>query len=767
MIDASITKLLSTTDHLIMQGKLIEAVEDIDASLEQNQDPISSNILKIKKCELLIRQGYFENAYFIANHILLDAKELDLQAIVIQANLIKCTCLIKLNNIDLAKNIIDLTIEKLSSDSNKIDDQYQKLIVVAYLTKSIILAEQGEFKSGESYIDKAFESSQNIINESLIGNLYFQKAKMLRFQGKFKQALELFNKSNEIRNKTKISQDIAEVINEIGTINLIIGNIDEAISKYNESYEIRKQIGNIRDIGNSLNNIGNIYQMKGDLDEALNFYNESLTLREKVGYKQEIANCIGNMGNIHYFKGELDKALGYHEYSLELRENIGNKHDIAIALNNIGSIYHSKGEIFEALMYFQKSLKLREEIGNTQEISMSLLNIGEVYQDKGELDQALVYYFKCLEYREQIGNKVGLGEVLHNIGIVYNFKGQMLRSIDYLTQSLKYREEIGNKLDISKTLYKLIVTTTEVYQIKEAKYYFTKLEEIAKTTENKIIIILHKLASASILKKQHMETERAKSQQMFESIIKENVIIHEMKTNAMLNLIELLLGEYTISENVEIYDDVIKYTKELYDIAFKNNSFILMVEILILQSKLLLINDQMEASLELLKRAKEITTNKGLGFLDFRVSFEMMYIDTQYELITLNKDLKRSNNELSNFVSIVSHDLLQPLTLIYSSNELLTETLATKLNEKELEEFNIMKSYVIRMKEMINGLVEYSQVGFKIDSIIEINLVKIINDIIEHDFKDVNKDSIHIKSSSKNVIINGVRSHFYQIFQNL
>ncbi|MEN6554583.1 MAG: PAS domain S-box protein [Methanobacterium sp.] len=76
-------------------------------------------------------------------------------------------------------------------------------------------------------------------------------------------------------------------------------------------------------------------------------------------------------------------------------------------------------------------------------------------------------------------------------------------------------------------------------------------------------------------------------------------------------------------------------------------------------------------------------------------------------------ELKRSNDELQQFAYITSHDLQEPLRTIASFTQLLERRYKNKLDTDADEFIEFIIDAATRMKEMIQGLLDYSRIGTK------------------------------------------------------
>jgi len=139
---------------------------------------------------------------------------------------------------------------------------------------------------------------------------------------------------------------------------------------------------------------------------------------------------------------------------------------------------------------------------------------------------------------------------------------------------------------------------------------------------------------------------------------------------------------------------------------------------------------------------------------------------TENQLKETITELERSNEELQSFAYITSHDLQEPLRNIASFAQLLQRRYKGKLDEDADEFLNFMVEGATRMKNMIQGLLEYSRIdktdkgfketnmNFKVEKAIE-NLQSIINE----SNAEITHDNLPAVVANPNQMI--------RIFQNL
>ncbi len=80
-------------------------------------------------------------------------------------------------------------------------------------------------------------------------------------------------------------------------------------------------------------------------------------------------------------------------------------------------------------------------------------------------------------------------------------------------------------------------------------------------------------------------------------------------------------------------------------------------------------------------------------------------------LASQNEELKRSNDDLSNFAALASHDLKEPLRMVTSFLTLLRKRLGPELDEHKSKYIFYALDGTERMRKQINGLLYYSRVS--------------------------------------------------------
>lgn len=412
------------------------------------------------------------------------------------------------------------------------------------------------------------------------------KAERLMLQGKLDESLKEVEKLQEKKGLTRENQTACKILK--GAIFINMGNQKKGLSLAEEAFVESQQLNATELCVDALIAKADALFRLGQLETAI----ESLEMAEDYLGKlphldpleqtEREAHMSHRKGTIYWNQGKLTLALKNLKKSLFIRRQLGNQRNIAASLNNIGLVYLQKGELNKAMESFQESLAIGKELGLPHYVAAILGNIGTIRQAKGEFEEAYACYERAIEL----------------------FK------------------EIGNDSYISEALYRMITLKIEEEHPEEAEQYLKELEEINQKGDHKIIDQRFRLSKAMLLKTSDRTIHKAEAQKLFQEIAEEEVIDHELTVLAMLNLCELLLVELKNFGNEAVLEEIEQLANQLLEIASHQNSFSLLAETYLLESKLALIKLDLRKAQQLLTQAQMIAEEKGLKKLAVNLSNE-------------------------------------------------------------------------------------------------------------------------------------------------
>ncbi|MFX1253406.1 MAG: tetratricopeptide repeat protein [Promethearchaeota archaeon] len=629
MLEPKISNL-SHIGQLIHKGQLDEAFQLV-GSFEIKKNLSIDEHLKclLLKSKLMNKWGRYEKGLRLAEQILKETYKSGRHFQEIDAIIIMSEALWRLGKFDKGLEKIEQGEKLLKSLTQRHSTNLAKRKANLINLKGTIYRLKGELDQALTFFQQSLALNKEIDNKQGIAESFHNIGNIHYVKGRLNQGLEYYQRALLISEQIDDKQAMADSLANVGLIYLEKEDFNQALSYYTKALTLREQIGNKQDIAKSFDNIATLYFCKGELEKSLPIFQQSFTLRKEIGNKYHIAVSLSSIGTIYHHKGELNRALTYYQQGLKLYKQINHKRGLAFALGNIGEIYNLKGELNQALECFRDSLAYFNELGNKRDNALTLINIGKIYRQKGDLDIALDYYQRSLGVFRELNCKSDSAASLHSIGSIYWQKGEWKRALEYLHQSLGLRKELGNNFYTAEVLYSLINVSINKNSLERAQYYLQYLQEINALEENKFISQQCRIGEALLLKTSTRLQDWGRAEELFEKIIEEEIIDHELTVLAMLNLCDLLLLKLRTSNDHKILGEVQTIVVKLLKIAKEQHSYSLLVETYILRAKLTLLDLNVQSARRLFTQAQLTAEEKDLHRLAIKISHEHDFLLNQ------------------------------------------------------------------------------------------------------------------------------------------
>ncbi len=128
--------------------------------------------------------------------------------------------------------------------------------------------------------------------------------------------------------------------------------------------------------------------------------------------------------------------------------------------------------------------------------------------------------------------------------------------------------------------------------------------------------------------------------------------------------------------------------------------------------------------------------------------------------------LERSNQDLEDFAFIASHDLQEPLRKVNAFSTLLLKNYGDLLQREGCDYIKRMQDAAVRMKSMLEDLLEYSRISTRAQPFIDMDLNRIVREVLADLEVSVEQNQAKITLEPLPVI-QGDAPQMRQLFQNL
>ncbi|MHA2391899.1 MAG: tetratricopeptide repeat protein [Promethearchaeota archaeon] len=395
---------------------------------------------------------------------------------------------------------------------------------------------------------------------------------------------------------------------------------------------------------------GWFYVQIGDADRALKHAEHSLALREELGIKHEIVLTLVGISYIFsLLKSNLDSALKYSERAMAVAEESGNKWCKGYCLSTMAYIHRNKGEFDRSIKLFEQSLTIFNDLNNKPWIARVYKSLGAVYSMRGELDRSIRFYEQSLELNKELNDKTVIADNLNNLSVDYMMRGELDLALNCIEQALALNHELGRFLGLVFNYDYLIQILIDKGDLPRAHQSLNELEQLINQSKDTVVKLIYLLDKALVLKTTLRAPSRGEAEVILKQILNEAGDEYEISIVALLNLCELLLTEFRMTNDLEVLDEIKPFITQLLDLSDKSHSFWVLGETYLLQAKIALISLNLEEARKLLTQGQQIAEKYGLKLLANKISNEH---DELLKQLRTWENLKESNAPLNQRIKI-------------------------------------------------------------------------------------------------------------------
>lgn len=199
------------------------------------------------------------------------------------------------------------------------------------------------------------------------------------------------------------------------------------------------------------NELGALYRKKSDFVAAVEQHRAALELAIEERDTVEIIQTYNQLGTDFRRIGSLSDAAEVHYRALNSAELFSGKNSeegkrlLSYSLNGIGNVYKSLDIRNEAFEYFRRAAELDRELGNHLGLAMNYVTMGSVLEHRNKPDSAMLFFRRALHHDSLANSPTG-------IAICHNRIGQLLQKQKRWDEALSYysvaREILSDRGDV-------------------------------------------------------------------------------------------------------------------------------------------------------------------------------------------------------------------------------------------------------------------------------------------------------------------------------
>ncbi|MHA2232990.1 MAG: tetratricopeptide repeat protein [Candidatus Hodarchaeales archaeon] len=376
---------------------------------------------------------------------------------------------------------------------------------------------------------------------------------------------------------------------------------------------------------------GATYCEIGEFSNGLKLLKASTAYNEAKGLSYNLYINLGVIANYYCEKGELTVAENFGLDALKSAEQKSKESLLLATIHTIlGRIYVARGELDKAEPLLLESVKTSKSLESSYVFAPATA-LGELYRVKGNYNRAITYLTTGLQAAREMGYRNAESWTLDSLGSVYRDKGEFQKATDILKKALTERKALGNHVDTARTLFNLLLVALETKNVAEAKMQVQELKNLDGLMENPIIAHRATLADALVLKNSPKIIDKAQAQEkLLELTVKEDIEA-TIKILALLNLFDLLLLEWKVSEAEETLQEIHALLERIKAIAKSQEMISLIIETNLLQATIALIEGHMTQTDSFLIEAIALAKNHNLTHLIAKIQHLRSQIASQIQ----------------------------------------------------------------------------------------------------------------------------------------
>lgn len=404
-----------------------------------------------------------------------------------------------------------------------------------------------------------------------------------------------------------------------------------------------------------------------------------------------------------------------------------------------GSTYYIKGEFDKAFENFINAKNIYDALGLEEKIAQSYNQLGLIYISQDDLVKAIKILNQAVEINLRYEKYDELSKNHTNLGIAKVTQSEYKNAVDFFQKSIFFAEKVENNKLIARNYTFLGECMLELNALDSSEYHYKKALQMTDPN-NEWDICFVKAGYAKLLLKKG-EYNQAMVQGMESLTLAKNLDAQWEMERIYKILADVQEARGKHAEALQLY----KQYKQVSDslMTVEKNKEILQLEISNkeLENDRLKINNQLQQS-EI--QVKNIWLGVGLGIMViFILGIFVLYLNYQKKIEhskvleainntieEKNVELEKANKTKSRMFSIISHDLVNPLSSIQGILEFVKNETITKEEFYDILDKLIQHLSIVNLT--INNLLHWSrnEIHGKANTEEKVNIKQLIEEAV-------------------------------------
>jgi signal transduction histidine kinase len=315
-------------------------------------------------------------------------------------------------------------------------------IADAYNALGAVYNRQSNFGEAEKLHRKALALSQELRDQHGIAKAHHGLGVVYRGTAQYTQSIANYRTALALRERLGDSAGVGATLTSLATVLRDAGQHTESTQLRFRALHIQEQLGNKRAIASLLNGLGIEFKNGGKLHESLEYLLRAERFAVEIQDKNVLANVYTNLGNTSEHLKRFDAALEYHTRSRQMMEQMGDVGGVANTYHNASTVYRKQRRFDEALEAQRKVLEIRKKTGEINGYIAGLVSVVEIYVEQGKFTDGVNTALQALRLADSANTRSRKRGVYSVLATCYDSLGQYQEALRYYRRFIALKDSI-------------------------------------------------------------------------------------------------------------------------------------------------------------------------------------------------------------------------------------------------------------------------------------------------------------------------------------